>query len=98
MTNCDETSNNKKEDPKVIIEDIKNIDIVNECSIYLNIDKEFNSAITKGILTDNLISNIINIKYIETLYGNPNKEDLNVNDALFIILESVFGLTQLFSG
>ena len=74
---------------------VKNVDFINEFSKMYGLDKEFCSIILKAFDSNTITEKIINTKFIETLYGNPNKEDLTNIDALFTIYESVFGLNCL---
>ena len=74
---------------------VENIDFINEFSKVYGLDSVFCDTILKAFGDDNIIDKVINTKFTETLYGNPSKEDLNSIDALFTILESVFGLDTI---
>lgn len=74
---------------------VENIDFINTFSNAFGLDKEFNNIITSTFNNDSVIDKIINTKFIETLYGNPSKEDLSNIDALFTVLESFFGLDTI---
>ena len=58
-------------------------------------ENDFAKCAISSVLTDNAIESVINVKFIETLYGNPLKNDISLNDVLFLILESVIGLDTI---
>lgn len=73
----------------------EDIDFVGELSEVLGLENKFSDVILSSVKDENIFSTIINTKFVETMYGNSNKEDLSANDALFTILESVFGLDTI---
>lgn len=86
-------------DNKVSYDDISkmfdDIHFVGELSKVLGIEDKFSDMILAAVKDENIFSTIINTKFVETMYGNSNKEDLSANDALFTILESIFGLDRI---
>lgn len=86
---------NGRYDIKALEESFYDIDFLKELSSVIGNDKEYSKMITEAVMEDNPVLTIINTKFVETKYGNTNKEDLSVIDALFTILEVVFSLDTI---
>lgn len=81
----------------VLDEDEKNINntINSSEETKTPIQDKFTNSIINSVKTDNPVESIINIKFIETLYGNTIKNDISSNDVLFTLLEGILGLDTI---
>ena len=90
-----EKESSRKLDDNFIEDVFKDVGYVKLLSLMLGLENEFCEMMLLAAKEENIFSSIINTKFVETIYGNPDKKDLSLNDALFTILESVFGLDSI---
>ena len=74
---------------------IKDVEYIYYLSTILGMENDFIKCALDAVKIDSAIETVINTKFIETLYGNPFKEDISLNDILFTLLESIIGLDTI---
>lgn len=85
---------------EVLDKALSNIDNLQTICFDTNKEKEFHDMVVKALkeADKDAISTIVDTYFIETLYGNPDRmemDDYNFNDKMFYILQGIFGLDTL---
>lgn len=83
------------EDYKLISKSFENIEFMNSLAEVIGKSDEFNRVIRSAFKDEYGIEDVIYNHFIETKYGNVDKEDLTYVDFLFPILENTFGLDTI---
>lgn len=84
-----------KNDVSLFNDLIKDVGFIHELSLALGKEEKFTKCVINAVKKDNAVETIINTKFIETFYGNSLKEDVSLNDVMFLILESIIGLDTI---
>ena len=84
----------------VLNEAIANIDNLKDICLNTNKEKEFHDMVVKALkeVDKDAISIVVDTYFIEILYGNPDRLEMNdytFNDKMFYILQGIFGLDTL---
>lgn len=86
------------EDLELFVKGTENIRFMESLADLIGVSNEFNRAIRQSVENEEAIDYVIDTHFIETKFGNIDKEDATYVDALFPILESIFGLDILIKG
>lgn len=71
------------------MQDVKYMEMLSHA---LGIEDEFYAVTMNGAKANNVYDTVVNTKLLETLYGNPKKDDFTYIDIIFKIFECVFSL------
>ena len=80
------------------LKDLDNLRYICNNETRLKKEDEFHQMIINCVSNEDVITNIVNTFFMETKYGNPKREKLNdytLNDRMFYILQSIFGIDTL---
>ncbi|MBQ9012543.1 MAG: hypothetical protein IJ094_03100 [Bacilli bacterium] len=85
-------------DSEVASKAFSHIGVMKKVCDILNLDNEFHDVIIKANESSNVLVNICNTHFLNVKYGDPSNETLNdysLNDRLFYIIETIFGLDTI---
>ena len=80
------------------LKNLENLRYICNNETGLKKENEFHNMIINCVSNEDAITTIVNTFLMETKYGNPKRENLDdytLNDRMFYILQSIFGLDTL---